>query len=230
MRYIFIFLLCCYNLSLAQPLSKNAKVSLVVVSPGDEIYSYFGHCALWIYDAENQIDKTYEYNTADVSDWQFYSQTLLGTLDYQLWIRSMPYLKETAQKANRKLTILPLNLTHAQTQKLYYFLMVNWLPQNRKFRYRFFEQNCATRIRDIIERVCQIQLDTTWHTTPQTYRQWMNQCLPKNSWSKFFLNFSLGFSVDKLATTQEALFLPKNLEKAVKNTILQSGNFFVVLP
>ena len=61
-----ILLLLYSSLSLsAQELSPEARVSLITCGPGDEIYSFFGHSALWVYDPEAGIDRIYNYGTFD---------------------------------------------------------------------------------------------------------------------------------------------------------------------
>ena len=40
-------------------LSPQAKVSLVTIGPGQELYSGFGHSVLWIYDPVTGLDNAY---------------------------------------------------------------------------------------------------------------------------------------------------------------------------
>lgn len=63
---IAVLLLCCVNqLSFAQfaTLSPQSKVSLITFGPGVDLYSGFGHSALWVYDPVAGIDGAYSYGT-----------------------------------------------------------------------------------------------------------------------------------------------------------------------
>ena len=53
-------------------LSQDAKVSLVTVAPGNELYSGFGHSVLWVTDPIQGIDRAYNYGTFSFETGNFY--------------------------------------------------------------------------------------------------------------------------------------------------------------
>ncbi|TAH27648.1 MAG: DUF4105 domain-containing protein [Cytophagales bacterium] len=99
MKKTFYLFLTLYFIVLTLPakmLSSNTKIYLVTVGPGDELYSGFGHSALWFQDSTLQIDRVYNYGTFHF-DAQFYIKftlifmvfwlsTLIGTSDLANWI------------------------------------------------------------------------------------------------------------------------------------------------
>lgn len=204
------------SLLFAQALSKDAKVSLITVSPGEELYSSFGHNALWISDPTQGIDRVYNYGTFDFRTEGFYIKFMRGTLPYQLSVSPMYYTLYGAQAENRSVTEQVLNLSQNQKQKLYNFLENNYLPQNRQYAYKFFYDNCATRLRDVLKAACGDSLQ--YYNQPirgtfeaKSYRGWMNSYLGNKPWARFGMNLGIGLPSDHIATPQEEMYLPDNL-------------------
>lgn len=210
---------CCllFTSSLsAQTLTKEAKVSLITVSPGEELYSSFGHNALWISDPMQGIDRVYNYGTFDFRTEGFYLKFIRGTLPYQLSVSPMYYTLYGAQAENRWVFEQVLNLSQNQKQKLYDFLENNYLPANRQYSYKFFYDNCATRLRDALKVACgdSLKYDTQTVSSdkkPKSYREWMNKYLYGKPWAKFGMNLAIGLPSDHIATSQEEMYLPDNL-------------------
>lgn len=191
-------------------------MSLITVSPGEELYSSFGHNALWISDPMQGIDRVYNYGTFDFRTEGFYLKFIRGTLPYQLSVSPMYYTLYGAQAENRWVFEQVLNLSQNQKQKLYDFLENNYLPSNRQYAYKFFYDNCATRLRDALKVACGDSLNYDTQTVssdkkPKSYREWMNKYLYGKPWAKFGMNLAIGLPSDHIATTYEEMYLPDNL-------------------
>ena len=208
-------------LSYAQTLSKDAKVSLITVSPGEELYSSFGHNALWVSDPNLNIDRVYNYGTFDFRTDNFYVKFLRGTLPYQLSVSPIYNTIYGAQYENRSVTEQILNFSPIQKQRIFDFLENNYLPPNRQYAYKFFYDNCATRLRDAIQVAGgdSLRFDSQTvasDTVPKSYRQWMNKYLKEKPWSRYGMNLAIGLPSDHIATTQEEMYLPDNLKVHVE--------------
>ena len=66
----------------AQQDSCNIQISLLTCSPGEELYSTFGHSALRVIDHSTNTDIIYNYGTFDFDDPSFYSKFTRGKLLY----------------------------------------------------------------------------------------------------------------------------------------------------
>ncbi|NBB21170.1 DUF4105 domain-containing protein [Runella sp. CRIBMP] len=213
----FLTLSAVYSPLFAQSLSRDAKVSLITVSPGEELYSSFGHNALWVSDPMQGIDKVYNYGTFDFRTEGFYIKFMRGTLPYQLSVSPMYYTMYGAQAENRSVTEQVLNLSQNQKQKLYDYLENNYLPQNRQYAYKFFYDNCATRLRDALKAACGDSLVFSRNTIEKegmlkSFRWWMNKYLGEKPWAKFGMNLAIGLPSDRKALVQEEMYLPDNLK------------------
>ncbi|MFN8343424.1 MAG: DUF4105 domain-containing protein [Spirosomataceae bacterium] len=220
--YVYRLLLAAYCLLLvtgpllAQQLSKDAKVSLVTIAPGSSVFegSGFGHSSFWIYDPTNGISKNYNYGTFTFETGNFLLKFVRGTLPYTLSVIPMEYVIPHYEAQQRDMTEQILNLSQAQKQRLYDFLENNALPENREYQYRFFFDNCSTRLRDALQVACGDSL--SFSNKPiegesKSFRQWMNIYLDKKPWEKFLMNLALGFPSDDIATPQQEMYLPYNL-------------------
>ncbi len=198
----------------AQVLGPTAKVSLLTVSSGDELYSVFGHSAIAITDYERGIDRVYNYGTFDFKAGYFILKFLRGTLPYQLSVYGMYGMVEGSRQENRTVTEQVLNLSTSQKERLFNLLETNYLPENRNYAYRFFYDNCSTRIRDMFKAACGDSLQYSQQSVaPQakSYRDWMNDYLTQKDWARFGMNAAIGAPSDQVADAQQEMYLPNNL-------------------
>jgi len=194
-------------------LSDHARVSHLIILPGQELYSLWGHCALRVQDPERSYDQVYNYGTFNFSDPHFLGKFLAGTLNYflsrerfgqTLWF----YLQD------EKRTILEqqLNLTHGQMQDIFDFLNENLQPENRYYRYDFLFDNCATRIRDLLEVTLQDALQYGPPTVKkETFREQISRYLDRRPGLDFSFALLLGPRVDRPVGLREKMFLPLDL-------------------
>jgi hypothetical protein len=200
--------------ALAQQLSPQAKVSLLTISPGSELYSTFGHSAIRISDPSSGLDVNYNYGAFDFNAPGFYLKFLRGYLDYM--ISSHPaYLElDYWNRENRLITEQELRLSPAQKERIYAYLETNLRPENRTYRYKFFTDNCSTRLRDVLMVGVgdSLKLDTTLNTQ-LTYRDWIHAYAHTNGkpWADFGMDLAIGAGSDVATGWSDAMFIPDNL-------------------
>ncbi|MGA0556663.1 DUF4105 domain-containing protein [Larkinella sp. VNQ87] len=225
LRALFViqYSLFVIQFSPAQTLSPQAKISLITVSPGDELYSSFGHTAFWVSDPLYGVDKVYNYGTFDFRTGNFYVKFLRGTLPYYVSVYPMPNQLYAAQRENRSVKEQVLNLSVAQRQRLYDLLETNALPQNREYRYKFYYDNCATRPRDMLVKACgdSLRYGNVVDST-RSYRDWMNDYLTRHPWSRMGMNLGIGYPADETASSWQAMYLPENLFIEAERAQLQT--------
>ncbi|MBV9274236.1 MAG: DUF4105 domain-containing protein [Verrucomicrobia bacterium] len=195
-------------------LSPAATVSLITYSPGEELYTAFGHSAIRILDPELGFDRLYNFGTFDMTVDNFYLRFARGDLLYQLSVDEGQADIEQHAAIGQGVSEVRLNLSPEQKQALFLFLETNLLPQNRFYRYDFLLDNCSTRIRDAFEKVIGAPVaDRTVNKV--TFRQMLDPYLERIPWIRFGIYLLLGAGVDRVVQPREACFLPSNLEAAV---------------
>ena len=229
-KYIVILLLIIApTLSFSQnqviDLSPKGDISLLTFDPGEQLYEVFGHSAVRVKDPVRNIDVVYNYGTFDFDAPNFYLKFIRGQLDYFLSLAKYDAFKRKYIAQKREIREQVLNLTHKEANKLFHFLQKNYLPENRYYRYDFFFDNCATRIRDILPKVFgdRIHFSDSFVKKERTFRDLLDLYLTDSPWSHFGINVILGKPTDNRADFKEHMFLPDYLEKGYGSAYLSTN-------
>ena len=212
-------------------LSDKTQVSLITASPGNELYTIFGHTALRISDPVNNINRTYNYGTFDFDTDGFYWKFALGNLQYFLSVNQFENAKEGYLKAGRAITEQKLNLSPQQTQQLFRYLENNAKPENRYYSYEFFYDNCTTRVYDALNTVIgdSLRFQKPLNPAKNSFRQFINPYLKSVSWVKFGINLLLGTPADRNPPESETLFLPDLLKEGFSHARIQQADTSLAL-
>ncbi len=209
-------------------LSDQATISLLTASPGSELYSVFGHSALWVYDPVNQIDEVYNWGTFDFDTPNFYVLFVRGQLMYMLTISSLQSFLYSYMIDGRSVESLELNLLYDEKLRIYDYLQINRQPENIHYLYDFFYDNCATRIRDLIDN----ELHVDWGPDPypqsaRTFRQMLKPYVNHIPWIAFGIDVLLGLPSDRTASPWHYMFLPDEMDIAFQQARHQDGRLLV---
>ena len=227
MKKIFIYVIAVttflfsFSSSFSQTDSCNLRISLLTCSPGEELYSTFGHTALRVTDASNGMDFVFNYGTFDDRDPDFYPKFTRGLMLYALSAYPFSDFVQEYREEGRGVEEQVLQLSCAQKQALFNALRENAQEQNRFYYYYFHTDNCTTRARDMV-------LKSTGNTVsfknilPEkipSFRNLIHEYLDKGHepWSKFGIDILLGANLDKKVTNETAMFLPDYLMKGFDN-------------
>ena len=203
-------------------LSEHTKVSLLTSSPGEDLYAQFGHSAIRITDTLSGQDLVFNYGLFDFNTPGFYVKFIRGKLPYQLGIQRFDAFLNTYIEENRQCRELEINLDEKERLALINFLSVNYLPENREYPYDFFFDNCATRIRDILEYKFQANYPDTSLVKKASFRHFLAEYVGQNSWINVGFYLILGLPADEIATFRDEMFLPDYLEKHLENAFMGS--------
>jgi len=227
-----ILLLLFITLASAQSrqLSQDAKISVLTIGPGNSLIDAFGHSAFRVKDKTQYFDTVFNYGTFDFDTPNFYLKFAQGKLNYKLATNSYSGFFEFYISQNRTVKEQLLNLTQAQKQGLFDFLLNNAKPENQYYLYDFFYDNCATRIKDVANDALNetIVFNTPQGFNPKTFRQLIHSHVNQNSWGSLGIDVALGSVIDKKATAEEHMFLPKFIYPFFENaTFSDSGTALV---
>lgn len=206
-------------------LSDSAFISLITVAPGEELYSTFGHSALRVNDPARGFDRCYNYGTFDFDQPNFYLNFCRGKLLYYLNVERHRDFEYGNLMDRRTMQEQVLNFDPAQKQRLFELLHENTLPENRSYKYDFFYDNCATRIRDIVEKALlyQVFFDSTSLKKGTTMRQLLRPYLADKPWTQFGIDLLLGQAADRVAQPKDFMFLPDHMHDIFGATKLSEG-------
>lgn len=241
----FIVNLSWTTARLPETLSDSARFSLITVAPGEFVYSTFGHTALRLKDPAGGVDVCFNYGTFDFDQPGFVLKFCQGKLLYMLDTEEYKDFENGNLYFRRPMIEQILNLSAEQKSKLYALLKNNYRPENRFYKYDFFYDNCATRVRDILENTLggNPGYNTSSAEEGITMRQLLHKYLPAKPWLGFGINLILGVPADKKATVRDYMFLPDYLhlflqksatsngqEVAIQEHIIPAGGVYPPLP
>ena len=188
---------------------------LVTQAPGDEVYTWFGHTGLMMESPQGSI--MFDWGTFSFSP-SFYLDFCFGRLYYIVNTNWADTVINHAVRENRKVEITELPMNAAAKKGLMEFLAYNTEPENRNYLYHYYLDNCATRVRDIVDFTSG-GVFRAWAEgimTGMTFRDLSTRYMNKNWPVSFTLNFLEGPSIDRQLNLYEACFLPDVLNSAVK--------------
>ncbi|MCS6824289.1 MAG: DUF4105 domain-containing protein [Cytophagaceae bacterium] len=219
---LFYCLLGIPSKSIMLKLSEYAEFSLITIMPGEELYSSFGHNAFLLVDTVNKLERVYNYGTFDFNDPNFYIKFTMGKLRYMLSTERMKDMYAVGYFENRSIYQQVINLSVSQKQKLFEFLENNAREENKYYRYDFYYDNCATRLRDALTKVCGDSLQwVLLKDENKSFRNLLDPYLKYKPFQDLGMDIGQGMPADKIATPYQYMFLPEHL----MNTVGQSYIF-----
>lgn len=214
--WVICFLFSCfYARSQASYFSDSTRISILVSSPGDELYSAFGHSAIRVTDYKRELDWVFNYGVFDFDTPNFYAKFVRGKLLYKLAIQEFPSYWSSYTGSQQLVTEQVVQLDNGRKQAFLQFLMENYKPENRYYLYDFFYDNCATRIRDILEEVAadQLVIQATDQSDDPRFRDLLHYYVGDRYWTSFGIDIILGLEADKIADLRDQMFLPEFLSR-----------------
>lgn len=207
--HLFILLSSASNLQ-AQ-FSNQSEISILTCAPGEELYSIFGHTAIRVQDSISNSDYVFNYGTFDFNTSNFYLKFMKGELNYILSVTTFDRFIREYEYQRRSVIEQHLNLTTDEKERIIDALIKNSLPENREYHYHFFYDNCATRVRDIIDVNISDDIEFKALSADRkgmTYRDAIGVYLIHSQWTKFGMDLILGEPTDEILNRSTIQFLP----------------------
>jgi hypothetical protein len=205
----FIFQVNFSQYICASSLTRSVTISLLTQDEGDELYAYFGHTAIRVKDDSLGVDQVYNYGTFDFNTPNFYTRFIKGDLNYCLSIDSYSGFIYTSKVNKRTIREQVLELSFEEKYEIVMLLETCYNTSERYYLYDFLDNNCATKIRDIIYDGSNGRIDFgEAKFGGKTYRQLLQPFLEKDYWIDFGINFILGLKTDEKANANQYMFLP----------------------
>ncbi len=207
---------CFLGKIFAFELSPKAQLSIITGERSTELHTLFGHSAIRLYDPLFGIDIMYNYGAFDFETPNFMLKFVRGKLLYELARDHYPSFFEYYRREGRTIEEQVLDLTQAQKQQLFDFLENEYKPENRKYLYDFFLNNCSTRVRDALQKTFKIR----WKTNNPNEKAYLKRTVTyrhvislyaKESWVRLGMNLMLGLPADKILDGQRKMFMPDYL-------------------
>jgi hypothetical protein len=212
------FLLAIAFLSFAPLAAAAPRVGVVTMGPGDVFFERFGHNAIVIADENTGETTSYNFGFFDPSEPDFYSRFARGEMLY--YLVALPFEQDMAyyREVGRGATVQWLDLRPEQAQALADALAENAKPENAHYPYDYFRDNCATRVRDAIDKAMggALKPQLAGRSRGNTYRSESVRLASPAAWMWIGFDLGLGPYADKPLSRWDEAFIPMRLEESLR--------------
>lgn len=204
--------------------SSHLRISLIIGSPGNEVWETFGHACIRVVDSSQrgaERDKVYNYGYFDVADgniiYQFLTRRVRVFLDTITYRELMIEYKETG----KGLTEQELILDNKQKEQIVAYLKNNLRNENRYYGYDSFFDNCTTRLRDMLTTVLGKDFILGNALPPNSRLTFRNVLVDEycreqyKYWFGMLLDFFCAREADRAISNYEVMFMPDYFSKGM---------------
>lgn len=224
MKRIFLFIILILGMLVARAEERcgNIEVSVLTCSPGQEVYSYYGHTAIRVKDRNMGTDHVFNYGVFDFNSENFLWRFVLGQTDYMCVATPWEYFIPEYEKRGSSLVAQVLNLTEAEAMNVRDYLYNNIRKENCVYRYNFLKNNCTTKVMDCVDACVDGELVYSWVSEPCTYRGILREYTKDHLWSQEGNDVLLGADVDTTLSHRATCFIPEYYMNALQGAVVRN--------
>ena len=199
------------------------------MQPGEIFWERFGHDAIVVDDPARGAPISYNFGFFDLSEPGFIGRFVRGEMEYQLV--ALPLADDLAyyRDSGRGVSIQWLDLSGEEARQLAAALADNAKPENARYRYDYFTDNCATRVRDALDNALGGLLREQMQPRSQgnTDRSEAVRLASPAGWMWLGFDLGLGPYADEPRSRWEDAFVPMHLAESLRNAKRADGRALV---
>lgn len=203
----------------ALPALATPRIGVMTMQPGEVFWERFGHDAIVVADPAKGEPVSYNFGFFDPGEPGFTGRFIRGEMMYSLVPLPLREDLQNYREEGRGVSIQWLDLTPAQANALQSALELNAQPQNSRYHYDYFRDNCTTRVRDALDRALggQLRRQLEGSSNGETYRSETTRLASPAAWMRYGFELGLGPSSDVALTHWDDAFLPQRLAGSLAN-------------
>jgi hypothetical protein len=195
----------------SQTLSPEAQISILTCNPGEDVYSMYGHTAIRVSDSEQHLDLVFNYGVFSFDSPNFLYRFAKGQTDYLMIGQKFSSFLPEYEEEQRSVFEQVLNISPDGKAMLFHALIENAKPENRMYRYNFFMDNCATRVRDMIEQNAGAKISFSESHPDDSYRKLIKKFHHSFRWIDLGIDLLVGKKAEEPVSSYGQMFLPEYL-------------------
>jgi len=206
------------------------RIGVVTMGPGDVFWERFGHDAIVVDDPARGEPISYNFGFFDLAEDGFIGRFVRGEMQYRLVALPLDDDMQYYREVGRGASLQWLALEPAQARQLAADLAENAKPENARYRYDYFTDNCATRVRDALDRALggNLRRQMEPRSSGDSYRSESVRLASPEPWMWLLFDVGLGPYGDRPLSRWEQAFLPRRLADDVRDAKLPDGRPLVV--
>lgn len=207
------------------PASDAPRIGVVTMGPGDVFWERFGHDAIVVDDGAPAGPTSYNFGFFDLAEDGFIGRFVRGEMEYMLVALPLEDDLRYYREVGRGARLQWLDLDPAQARSLAVALAENAKPENARYRYDYYTDNCASRVRDAIDRALggQLRRQLDVRSSGDTYRTESVRLASPAAWMRVGFDLGLGPFADRPLTRWQQAFLPRRLADDLREATRADG-------
>ncbi|MCD9031434.1 DUF4105 domain-containing protein [Luteimonas sp. Y-2-2-4F] len=201
------------------------RVGVLTMQPGEIFFERFGHNAIVVDDPALPEPVSYNYGYFDLDEPGFVGNFVRGDMTYMLV--ALPLSQDLAyyRDVGRGVSIQWLDLDEAEAGALAAALAENARPENARYRYDYFTDNCSTRVRDALDGALGglLHRQLQGRSRGNTYRGDAVRLASPAPWMWLGFDIGLGPLSDRPNALWEDAFVPMRLADALREVRRADG-------
>src|SRR5688500_7867394 len=194
------------------------RIGVMTMQPGEIFWERFGHNALVVDDPALPSPISYNYGFFDLTEPGFVWRFIRGEMQYQLV--ALPLEQDLAyyREVGRGVSMQWLDLEPERARRLADALAVNARPENARYGYDYFTDNCSTRVRDALDTVLDggLQRQMSSRSRGNTYRSEAVRLASPAGWMWLGFDVGLGPFADRPLSRWQEAFVPMRLADSLR--------------
>ncbi|WP_445146225.1 lipoprotein N-acyltransferase Lnb domain-containing protein [Dyella sp. Tek66A03] len=203
----------------------SLEVSLITYGPGETYWERFGHDAIELRDSVSGEAISFNYGVFDFDERGFLLNFARGRMNYLMDAAPSDVDQHYYVDVGRSVTRQKLAFTPAQAADLRDFLLWNLRPENVRYRYDYYADNCATRVRDALDKALggALREQLKARAGSMTFRQQTARLMSQQAWLMLILDLGLGPYADQPLSAWQESFLPMELQTSLRDVKVSDG-------
>jgi len=218
LRRLLIAMLLWLFATAAIAAAPTPRIGVMTMQPGEIFFERFGHNAIVVDDPAAPRPVSYNFGFFDLDEPGFIGRFVQGDMRYRLV--ALPVQDDLAyyREVGRGVSIQWLDLSPGEAHAIADALALNARPENARYRYDYFTDNCSTRVRDALDRALggglRKQLES--RSAGDTFRSEAVRLASPATWMWLGFDVGLGPYADRPLSRWEDAFVPMRLAASLR--------------
>ncbi|PPT81273.1 MULTISPECIES: DUF4105 domain-containing protein [Xanthomonas] len=209
----------------AQAATSAPRVGVVTMQPGEVFFERFGHDAIVVVDPVSGQATSYNFGFFDPSEPDFVPRFARGEMMYYLVALPLDEDLQQYRAVGRGVSIQWLDLPPDQARALANGLAIRSQPENARYHYDYFVANCATMVRDTLDRAMggALKSQLAGRSRGNTFRSEAVRLASPAPWMWLGFDLGLGPYADRTLSRWEEAFVPMRLADSLTQVHNSAG-------
>ena len=192
------------------------RIGVVTMEPGELFWERFGHDAIVVDDGTDAT--SYNFGYFDMAEPGFVGNFIRGRMHYYLVALPLAEDLDGYRREGRGVGVQWLDLDPAQARVLAADLALNARPENARYRYDYFTDNCSTRVRDALDRALggRLRAQLSGRSRGNSWRSESVRLAWPAKWMAFGFHVGLSGAADRPLSLWDEAFIPMRLRDSLR--------------